>query len=201
MVNPDLMEWVPKSLCENTSIYSPKERVSELRDLVVMWEVIAVFWCSTQTVFTGVSRIVPGYEFIRMMIYTQVRTGKRVVVVHHFVTVAFLNPFFWVRNVGETLSARWRIPLLCESSRHFLQKLISPLWKMRVHLSSPFGVVDDILFLGIKKSGSTWKIFHLEPTSNNSPHVDRTSGNNLTPRGTDSTWRQQETVNRATTII
>ena len=36
MANPDLMECVPLSLCENPSLYSPKENVPDLRDLVVM---------------------------------------------------------------------------------------------------------------------------------------------------------------------
>ena len=44
--------------------------------------------------FTSVSRVVPEYESIRMMIYAQMHTGKRVVAVCHFVTVAFLTPFF-----------------------------------------------------------------------------------------------------------
>ena len=47
---------MPTSLCENTSLSSPKENVPNLRDLVVMWEVIAVLfmlyldrvhWCAT----------------------------------------------------------------------------------------------------------------------------------------------------------
>ena len=78
------------------------------------------FWSSTQTVFTSVSRVVPEYESSRMMISAQMRTGQRVVAVHHCVTVAFLTPFFRVRNFGETLSARWRIPMPWESSLCFL---------------------------------------------------------------------------------
>ena len=70
--------------------------------------------------FTGVARVVPEYESIQMMISDQMRTGQRVVAVYHCVTVAFLKPFFCVRNVEETLSAIWRIPLLCESLQRFL---------------------------------------------------------------------------------
>ena len=34
--NPDQMEWVLTSLCENPSISFPKKSVPDLRDLVVM---------------------------------------------------------------------------------------------------------------------------------------------------------------------
>ena len=70
--------------------------------------------------FAGVSRVVPEYDSSRMMISVQMRTDQRVVVVRNCVTVEFLTPFFCVRNVGETLSARWRIPLSWDNSLHFL---------------------------------------------------------------------------------
>ena len=90
------------------------------REFVAIYEVIVVLWRSTQTVFPGVSLVVPEYESIQMMISAQMFTGQRVVVVRHFGTVTFLTPFFYVWNIGETLSARWRIPLLWESSLRFL---------------------------------------------------------------------------------
>ena len=34
--NPDQREWVPTSLCENPSLSLPKERVTDLRYLVVI---------------------------------------------------------------------------------------------------------------------------------------------------------------------
>ena len=34
--NPDLMEWVPNSLCENPILYFPTEIVPDLSDLVFM---------------------------------------------------------------------------------------------------------------------------------------------------------------------
>ena len=111
MANPDRMELVPISLCDNASLSSTEESVPALSEFFVIREVIVVFCCSTQTVFTGVSRVVPEYESSRMMISAQMRTKQRVVVVRHCVTVAFLTPFFCVRNVRETLSDRWRIPL------------------------------------------------------------------------------------------
>ena len=43
MENPDQMEWLPTSLCENPSLYLPKEGVTDLRYLGVILEVIAVF--------------------------------------------------------------------------------------------------------------------------------------------------------------
>ena len=43
MANPDHMEWVPTSLCENTSFYSPKESVPDLIEFVVICEAIVVF--------------------------------------------------------------------------------------------------------------------------------------------------------------
>ena len=70
--------------------------------------------------FTGVSRVVPEYESSWIMISAQMRTGQSVVVFRHCVTVVFLTLFFFVRNVGETLSARWRIPLPWDNSLHFL---------------------------------------------------------------------------------
>ena len=42
---------------------------------------------------TGVSRVVPEVVYIQMMISAQMRTGQRVVVVYHCVTVAFLTRF------------------------------------------------------------------------------------------------------------
>ena len=42
MANPDRMEWVPTSLCENTSLSSSKESVPALSEFVVICEVIVV---------------------------------------------------------------------------------------------------------------------------------------------------------------
>ena len=51
MENPDQMEWVPTSLCENPRLSLPKESVPVLRDLVLIWEVMIypdhVHWCVT----------------------------------------------------------------------------------------------------------------------------------------------------------
>ena len=113
MENPDWRGWITSSFCENPSFYFPMESVPDIMDLVVILEVIAVWWFSTQTVFAGVSPDVPGYESSQMMISAQMRTGKSFVVVCRCVNVAFLNPFFWVPNVGDTLSSRWRILLPC----------------------------------------------------------------------------------------
>ena len=51
--------------------------------------------------FTGVSHVVPEYESSRMMISAQMRTGQRVVVVLHCVTVAFLTPFSVCKMLGR----------------------------------------------------------------------------------------------------
>ena len=67
---------------------------------------IAVLWCSTQTVFTVVSHVVPGYESSMMIISAHIRIGHIFLVVRYCVTVAFLTPFFCVQNIGDTLSAR-----------------------------------------------------------------------------------------------
>ena len=77
MANPDRMEWVPTSLCENPSISLPKESVPAFSEFVVICEVIVVFWRYTQTVFTSVSHVVPEYESSKMMISAQIRTGQR----------------------------------------------------------------------------------------------------------------------------
>ena len=59
--------------------------------------------------FTGATLVVPEYESSWKMISDQMFTGQRVVIVRHCVTVAFLTPFFCVRNVGETLLVNeWR---------------------------------------------------------------------------------------------
>ena len=42
MANPDRMEWVPTSFCENPSLSSPKESVPALSEFVVICEVIVV---------------------------------------------------------------------------------------------------------------------------------------------------------------
>ena len=42
IANPDRMEWVPTSLCENPSISSPEESVPDLSEFVVICEVIVV---------------------------------------------------------------------------------------------------------------------------------------------------------------
>ena len=42
MENPDCMEWVPTSSCENPSLYSPKESVPAHSEFVVICEVIVV---------------------------------------------------------------------------------------------------------------------------------------------------------------
>ena len=120
MANPDCMQWVTTSLCEHPSFSYPKESVPALSELVVICEAIVFLKSSTQTVFTGVSRVVPEYESNRMMIYAHIRTGQMVVAVRHCVTVVFLTPFFYVQNIRKTLSARWRIPLLQEISLRFL---------------------------------------------------------------------------------
>ena len=142
IANPDQREWVPTSLCENTSLSLPKESVSYLRDSVVIWYVIAVWWWSTQTMFTSVSHVVPGYVSSLMMISAQMRIRQSFVVICHCVTVAFLTLFLLVQKVGDTLSARCRIPFSCGSSWPFLYNLIYLFWRMRVNLFSPLGVVN-----------------------------------------------------------
>ena len=42
MANPDRMEWVPISLCDNPSLSLPKESVPTLSEFVVICEVIVV---------------------------------------------------------------------------------------------------------------------------------------------------------------
>ena len=43
MANPDRMEWVPTSLCDNPSLSSPKESEPALSEFVVICEVIVFF--------------------------------------------------------------------------------------------------------------------------------------------------------------
>ena len=55
--------------------------------------------------FTGVPRVVPKYESIRMMIYAHMRTRKRVVDVRHCVTVAFDPVFLCAECRGDLISS------------------------------------------------------------------------------------------------
>ena len=121
MENHVWRECVPVSLCENPSLYLPKESVSDLMDgLVFIWEVIDVFWWFIQTFFSGVSPVATGYESSMVIIYAQMWIGQRFVVILHCITVGFFTPFFWVRNVEDTLSSICMIPLSCGSSWSFL---------------------------------------------------------------------------------
>ena len=61
MENPNHMEWVPTSLCEIPSLSSPKESLTALSEFVVICELIVILWHPTQTMFTGVSHVVPKY--------------------------------------------------------------------------------------------------------------------------------------------
>ena len=79
---------------KNPSLSSSKESVPDLRYVVVVLEVIAVLLFSTHTLFIGVSCVFPVYESSLMIFSAHMRTGQRFVVVHHYVTVAFLNPSF-----------------------------------------------------------------------------------------------------------
>ena len=137
MKNPERMEWVPNYLCVNPSISSPKESVPDLSDLVVIWEMIFVFWSSTQTVFTSVSRVVPDYESSLMKIYAHIRTGQRVVAVRHYT----FNPVFMCAECRGNLIRQMEDPIVLGNFAAFSVKT-SPFWRIRVHLSSPLGVAE-----------------------------------------------------------
>ena len=94
--------------------------MTDLSDLVVIWDVIVVLWYSTHTMFTGVSSDDPGHKYSLVKIYAQTCTGQRCFLVCHWVTVAFLTPFFCIMNVRDNLYARCRHPLLCGISLCFL---------------------------------------------------------------------------------
>ena len=108
MANPDRMEWVTTSLCENPSLFSSKENVPSLSDFVVICEVIVVLQRSTQTVFTGVSRVVPEYVSIWMMISAQMRTGQMVVVVLHLADKVSLTFHTQKNRVKNATVTQWR---------------------------------------------------------------------------------------------
>ena len=120
MENPDQSEWVPTSLWENPIRYSPKESVTDLSDLVFIWDVIVVLWFSTHFVFTGVLSDKPGYESSLVTMSAQTCTGQICLPFHHWVNVVLLTPLSCVLNVRETFPTRYRRPLLCGSLRRFL---------------------------------------------------------------------------------
>ena len=86
------------------------------------------FWSSTQTVFTGVSRVVPEYESSRMMIFPRCAPGRGLWL-SDIVSLWRFNPVFYVRNVEETLSARWRILRSWEKFAAFSVKTYIPFLK------------------------------------------------------------------------
>ena len=120
VAKPYQSDWVTTSLWENPRCSSPKVSVPDLSDLVVILDIIVVLWFVTHTVFTGVLYYKPRYEYSLMKMSALTCTRQRCFPVRHWVTVAFLTPFLCVLNVNETLSARFRRPLLCGSSRRFL---------------------------------------------------------------------------------
>ena len=133
---------MPTSLCENPIRSSQKKSVTDLRYLIVIWDVMFFLWLSTNTVFTGVYYDVPGYDSSLVMISSQTSTGQRCFPVRHWVTVSFLIPIFCVRNVGDTLSARCMQMLLCGNSCRFMYNPIPPFHRMRVFLFYHLGVVE-----------------------------------------------------------
>ena len=113
---------------------SPKESVPDLSNMIVIWDVIVVLCFYTHTVFIGVLSDEPGYKFSLVTMSAQTCTGKRCFPVCHWVTVAFLTPFFCILNVGDIFSARCRRLMMYRSLRRFLYNLmfpfrsIAPLW-------------------------------------------------------------------------
>ena len=82
------------------------------------------------------SRVVPEYDSSQMMISAQMRTGQRVVVVRHCVTVVFLTPFFCVRNA--------RRPYQLDGGSHCRGKVLSvfcknlyPLFEVYMYVCPP----------------------------------------------------------------
>ena len=99
------------------------------------------FGFSTYTVFTGVSSDVPGCESSIEMMSAHNCTGHIYLYFFHWVTVVFLTLFLCVLKVGDNLSSRWMRPLMCVSSRCFLQNLMLPFRRMLVCFDYPLGVV------------------------------------------------------------
>ena len=111
------------SLCEKPRRSSLKYSVTDLRYLIIIWDVILFLWLYTHTEFIRVSSDFPGYDSsIKIMSY-HICTCHRLLPVRHWVTIDFLNSFLCVIKVGETLYARCMQPLSCVSSRYFLMNL------------------------------------------------------------------------------
>ena len=89
-----------------------------------------------------------------MMISAHMRTGKRFVAVRQCVTVEFSTAFLCVHNYGDTLLARWRISLLCGSSRRFCVKSYIPSLKDACDFFSALGVVEYSQNCMIKKNAT-----------------------------------------------
>ena len=107
---------MPTSLCDKPRWSSPKERAHDLSVLVVIRDVIVVLELLIHTVLTGESAGVSEYKSNLVMMPVQILTRQRYFPVCKWVTVEFLTPFFCVRNIGDNLSARCMILLLCVSS-------------------------------------------------------------------------------------
>ena len=67
---------------------------------------------STHTMLIGYSLDVPGYKSSPVIIYDHIHTRKMCLPVRHWVTVAFLTPFFCVRNIVDTSYYKCMGPLL-----------------------------------------------------------------------------------------
>ena len=115
--NPDRREWLTSSLCDNSRRSSLKKSVMGIRDLIIVWDFIVVFWFYTHNVHTGVSFHVPGYKSSPKIMSVHICTGHRCLPVRHWIIVVFLTPFLCVMRVGDTLLDRYIQPLLCVSFR------------------------------------------------------------------------------------
>ena len=83
MTNPYWSEWVTTFLCDNPRISSPKEIITDLSFLIVIWDFIVVLDFSTHTVLIGYMYYVSGQESSLVIISAHIRTCRRSLNVFH----------------------------------------------------------------------------------------------------------------------
>ena len=98
-------EWVNNSLYDKPSCYYLKESVPDLIYLFSFDMLLFLFY--THTVFTGVSSDVPGYDSNIDMMSSHICTRHESFPIRHWVTVAFLTPFFCVLKAGDIWYSMW----------------------------------------------------------------------------------------------
>ena len=103
MPYPDLMDFIPNFLFDNTRCVYPKLYVLAWTCLGITWEEIVAIYVQILTVFTGVDTVVFRNVTRRVLSLFRVFIGHISVPVHYSVNVKKLWQLLWSTNLMETL--------------------------------------------------------------------------------------------------